>query len=99
MAETGYKQNVTLLIGKTEYALKVLPEEEKLFRDAASIINMKLARYQERFPMQGTEKYNAFVMLDLATELLRQTDRNDTKPFMDSIEQLTAEMEDVLGIK
>ncbi|MBR1594880.1 MAG: cell division protein ZapA [Alloprevotella sp.] len=99
MAEKSNKLNVNLLIDRTEYALKVLPEEEEIFRGAAKLINNKLARYQERFPMQGTEKYYAFVMLDLATDLLRQAERNDTQPYVDSIRQLTAEMEEALGMK
>lgn len=99
MADISKRQNITLLIDRTEYALKVKPEEEELFRNAASFINTKLARYEERFPMQGTEKYKAFVMLDLATDLLRQADRNDTQPYMDSIQKLTAELDEVISKK
>ncbi|MBQ9568465.1 MAG: cell division protein ZapA [Alloprevotella sp.] len=51
MADISKRQNITLLIDRIEYALKVKPEEEELFRNAASFINTKLARYEERFPM------------------------------------------------
>lgn len=91
--------NVRLIIDHAEYVLKIALEDEEIFRKAASLINDKLARYQERFPNQGSEKYKAFVMLDIATELLRQAQRNDTQPFADKIAELTREMEEVIGKK
>ena len=91
--------NVHLTIDRTEYLLKVAPDDEETFRKAATLINSKLARYQERFPNQGSEKNKAFVMLDLATELLRQANRNDTQPYTAKLEELAREMEDVLGKK
>ncbi len=93
------KITISLRIGSNMHQLTVPKEKEYFFRKAADLINDRLNKYQQGFQNQSSERYNAVVMLDIAVRYLQQQDNQDTIPFMDSITQLTDEIEEVLGEK
>ena len=89
--------SIRLRIGSNIHQLTVPTEKEEVFRRAAELINDRLNKYQQGFQNQSTERYNAVVMLDIAVRYLQQQNDLDTLPFMQSIEQLTGEIEEGLG--
>ena len=78
--------SINLRIGSNIHQLTVPTEKEEIFRRAAELIKN-----------HSSERYNAVVMLDIAVRYLQQQNDLDTLPFMQSIEQLTGEIEEVLG--
>lgn len=87
---------VNLLVGKLQMPLRVPADQEENFRNAAHMVNERLARYETRFPGLKSENYLTTVLLDMAVRSLQMAQREDTKPFTDSMQQLTAEIEAAL---
>lgn len=90
---------INLLIGNQTHQLTVTREMEPFFREAAELINDRYNKYRQSYQNQDINKYNAVVMLDIAVRYLKNKDNQDTQPFMDSILQLTEEVETALGEK
>ena len=86
--------SIRLRIGSNIHQLTVPTEKEEVFRRAAELINDRLNKYQQGLQ---TERYMMMCMLDIAVRYLQQQNDLDTLPFMQSIEQLTGEIEEVLG--
>lgn len=97
MAETKDKLIIKLMIGNQIYPISVKRDQEEIFRKAAKDINEKLQRYQTTYPNQGYEKYMSIALLDFAVKVLQVENNHETEPYCKSIEQLTTEIEEVLG--
>lgn len=97
MAEVSDKLVIQLRIGNQLHQITVQREKEKIFRDAADFINEKFNKYRATYPNQSQEKYSAVVLIDLAVQILQIHNNNDTQPFIESMEQLTKEIEETLG--
>lgn len=98
MAEQSEKLGIHLLIGNETHLLTVPRKKEKYFRDAAELINSLYNKYRQNYQNQTTSKYNAVVMLDIAVRYLQSLENNDTKPIMDSIDEMQSEVEEALHI-
>lgn len=81
------------------HLITVPRDKEKIFRDAADYVNERYNKYRQGFQNQSSEKYNAVVMLDIAVRYLQQQDNVDTTPYAKAIDQLTSEIEEILGEK
>jgi cell division protein ZapA len=91
------KINIRLNIYDTEIMVKVLRDEEALYRKGATLINELLNAYFENFKGRKSDKeITYFVMIDLALRLEKQLQRNDTKPYNDILSKLTSEIEATL---
>lgn len=90
---------INLRVGNNTHQVTVTREMEPFFRNAAELINERYNKYRQSYQNQDTDKYNAVVMLDIAVRYLKIKDNQDTKPLMDSIIQLTEEVENTLGEK
>jgi hypothetical protein len=91
------KINIRLNIYDTEIMVKVLRDEEALYRKGATLINELLNAYFENFKGRKSDKeITYFVMIDLALRLEKQLQRNDTKPYDDILSKLTSEIEATL---
>lgn len=97
MNENTQKLGINLLIGNQTHYINVPRDKERYFREAAELINERHNLYRQSYNNQSTEKYNALVMLDIAVRYLQLQDANSTQPFVDSLNTLTLEIEDVLG--
>lgn len=97
MAEASDKFVIRLLIGNQLHPLTVARDQEKLYRDAADYINKRLTQYRTSAPNQTEERYNAVVMLDLALQVFQMQEKNDTRPYVEALSQLTHELEEALG--
>lgn len=97
MTEYSERLNIKLLIAGQPHEFSILRDQEKMYRDAADIINQIFGKYRQAVPHQTQEKYNATVLLHLALQLQQNQQKNDTRPFIDSLTQLTQEIEETLG--
>lgn len=96
MNNAGEKFIIQLRIGNQTYPITVLRETEEIYRKATQRINDKLNLYKSHFPNQSEEKYMSMAMLDIAVKWIQNEMRNDTAPLMNSMAQLTQEIEEVL---
>ena len=96
MAEISDKLSIQLHINNRPQQITVPREKEKIFRDAAELINELYNQYRASFPHQSQEKYDTTVLIDLAARVMQLKDNNDTAPIIASIAQLTNEIEEVL---
>lgn len=75
------------------------PDEEKIYRDAASAIQRRIQRLRDMYPQMPNEKYYyAMAMLNTAVEAVKATDRLDTQPYVEMMHDLELEL-DTLEIK
>lgn len=72
-------------------------EEEKVYRDAASLIQDRLRKLRTRYPNLPSDKYYyAMVMLYTAVDAVHANNSADTAPFLDMIQDLDKELSEVL---
>lgn len=97
MEPVSEKFTIQLLIGSQIHHLVVNRNDEKIFRDAATYINEKFNQYRQRYQNQSNDKHTALTLIDMAVQILQNKENNDTQPFLQSMEQLTTELEETLG--
>ena len=91
------KFTIQLLIGNQMYPVTVRRDQEEIFRKAAELINGKLSKYQQAYLHQSYEKYMSMSLLELAVGVLQTGEDNDKGPYQETLEQLTKELDEVLG--
>ena len=94
------KLNINVTIEGIQLPLQVSsPEEEKVYRDAASSIQRRIQRLRDAYPQLSNDKYYyVMAMLNTAVEAVKVSNRADTKPYMEMMHDLEQEIES-LGIK
>ena len=80
------KLRIRLHVYDTDIPVNVRPEDEPLYRDAASLITNTINTYAARY--KGPVNMKEIFEMELS--------RNDTQPYRDVISQLTSEIEDAL---
>lgn len=93
MSTSNDKMVIQLLIGKHQYPITVLRDQEEVFRKAARLINEKLGRYEQAYPNQGSEKYTSVALLDFAVRALQLEAQKDMSPYAETVNRLSKEME------
>lgn len=97
MAGEINKLNIRLHLYDTDMAVKVFPEEEELYRNAAKLIADTMNTYVPILKGKRSEKDILYAaMLDIALRYEQEAKRNDTLPFCDILGKLTSEIEDAL---
>ena len=81
------RQNITVSIEGIQLPLTVkTEEEEKIYRDAASMIQDRLQKLRDLYPTLPNEKYYyAMVMLNTAADAVRASNRANMGPVLDII--------------
>ena len=98
MAEENKKLNIRLHLYETDIAVKVFPEEEEYYRNAAKLINNTMNLYVPMLRGRKTEKEILYAaMLDIALAHEKMVNVNDTGIYNDILEKLTSEIEDALN--
>mgnify|MGYP002623012449 FL=1 len=94
------KLNVKVTIEDIPLPLQVSsPEEEKVYRDAASTIQHRIQRLRDAYPNLPNDKYYyVMAMLNTAVEAVKAANRIDTQPYVEMIHDIEKEIES-LGIK
>lgn len=94
------KLNIKVVIEDIELPLQVsTPEEEKMYRNAASNIQRRIQRLRDAYPQLPHDKYYyVMAMLNTAFEAEKAAERTNTEPYMDMMQDIEKEIES-LGIK
>ena len=90
---------INLLIDCQRYPLNIRREDEQLYRDAAKLIDKTLNKYLSWKPELGASNHLAMAALELAFNLMTMKDKNDTKPYLEKLEELTKELDNYIGKK
>ncbi|MCD8236523.1 MAG: cell division protein ZapA [Prevotellaceae bacterium] len=92
------KLNINVTIEGIQLPLTVAnTEEEKVYRDASSLIQNRLKVLRDTYPTLPNDKYYyAMAMLNTAVDAVRASMRTDSAPFMEAIKDLEAEMDGIL---
>ena len=90
------KLNITVSIDGIPLSLTVAnSEEEKIYRDAASLSQARIQKlraiYKDNVP--NDKYYYVMAMLNTAVESVRISNRNDTSPFLEMMEDLEKEID------
>lgn len=95
------RQNITVTIEGIQLPLTVkTEEEEKIYRDAASMIQDRLQKLRDLYPTLPNEKYYyAMVMLNTAADAVRATNRANMGPVLDIINDLNKDIEAITAKK
>ena len=94
------KLNIKVIIEDIPLPLQVSsPEEEQIYRNAASTIQHRIQRLRDAYPNLPNDKYYyVMAMLNTAVEAARTANRVDNQPFVEMMHDLEQEIE-ALGIK
>ncbi|MBR5919361.1 MAG: cell division protein ZapA [Prevotella sp.] len=93
MAEGNKKLNIRLNLYDTDMAVKVFPEEEEYYRNAAKLITNTMNTYVPILRGKKTEKEIMYAaMLDIAL----MYEKDNTESYSDILGQLTSEIEEAL---
>jgi cell division protein ZapA (FtsZ GTPase activity inhibitor) len=95
------RQNITVSIEGIQLPLTVkTEEEEKIYRDAASMIQDRLQKLRDLYPTLPNEKYYyAMVMLNTAADAVRASNRANMGPLLDIINDLNKDIEAITAKK
>ena len=69
--------SIQLNIGSKTYPLEIDRNDEEVYRNAANLINDRIHRYINRFPDQDKEDYMAMALIDIAVNLVSETNIDD----------------------
>ena len=87
------KLSIQLNIGSKTYPLEINRRSEKIYRDAATMINDKIRRYINNFPNQDKEDYLAMALIDIAVNLVSESNMDDKLKEMISTIDKTLKLE------
>lgn len=92
------KLNINVTIEGVQLPLQVSsPEEEKVYRDAASNIQHLIQRLRDAYPQLPSDKYYyVMAMLKTSVEAVKASDRADTQPYKEMMQDLEKEMATIL---
>ena len=90
---------INLLIDCQRYPLNIRREDEQLYRDAAKLIDKTLNKYRSMWPELSANNHWAMAALEIAFNLTTNENRNDTKPYLDKLEELTKELDNYISKK
>lgn len=93
--DNNRKLNINVSIEGIQLPLTVgNPEEEKIYRDAASLIQERVQKLRSLYPTLPNEKYYyVMAMLNTAVESVRSSNKNTVEPFITMMEDLTTEID------
>ena len=88
------KLSINVSIDGKQLSLTVAnTEEEKIYRDAASMCQNKIQKLRAIYPSVPNDTYYYLMaMLNTAFEAVRISNRNDTTPFLEMMEDLEKEI-------
>ena len=93
------KMKINLLIDCQRYPLNIRREDEQLYRDAAKLIDKTLNKYRSMWPDLSASNHWAMAALEIAFNLTTNENRNDTKPYLEKLEELTKELDNYISKK
>ena len=90
---------INLLIDCQRYPLNIHREDEILYREAAKLIDKTFNKYRKWMPDLDSNNHWAMAALELAFNNVSNKDKNDTKPYVEKLEELTKELDSFISKK
>jgi cell division protein ZapA len=95
--ENKEKLHIRLRVCDTEIPIRIIREEEEVYRRAASRVTSIVNVYNNRAQgKKSTIDILYMALIDIALKYEKEVKRNDTKPFNDILATLTKEIEEAL---
>lgn len=95
--EANEKLLIRLHVYDTDFPVKVRPEEEPFYRDAAQLITNTVNSYASYYNGLKSDKELLYMaLIEIALRYVKEATHNDTKPYDDILDKLTAEIEEAL---
>ena len=88
---------IRLHVYDTDLSVRIPREDEEYYRKSAKLIDDIVNSYAKIFKGRKSDKEILYMaLIDVALRYEKESDRNDTKPYDDILENLTSEIEDAL---
>ncbi len=89
---------ITLHLYDEDIQVKIPREEEEACRKAALLITERYNFYAEKYGKKKTmHTIGLMASLDIALQLQKEMDRNDTEPFLKVMDALSSEIDEALN--
>lgn len=88
---------IRLHVYDTDLSVRIPREEEEFYRKAGKLIDSTVNSYFKVFKGKKSDKEILYMaLIDIALKYEKEAGRNDTRPYHDILEKLTAEIEEIL---
>lgn len=95
--QTQDKLQIRLHVYDTDLSVRIPREDEEYYRKSAKLIDDIVNSYTKIFKGRKSDKEILFMaLLDVALRYEKEEGKNDTQPYNEILEKLTAEIEDAL---
>lgn len=95
--QTQDKLQIRLHVYDTDLSVRIPREDEEYYRKSAKLIDDIVNSYTKIFKGRKSDKEILYMaLLDVALRYEKEEGKNDTQPYNEILEKLTAEIEDVL---
>ena len=95
--QTQDKLQIRLHVYDTDLSVRIPREDEEYYRKSAKLIDDIVNSYAKIFKGRKSDKEILYMaLLDVALRYEKEEGKNDTQPYNEILEKLTAEIEDAL---
>lgn len=95
--QTQDKLQIRLHVYDTDLSVRIPREDEVYYRKSAKLIDDIVNSYTKIFKGRKSDKEILYMaLLDVALRYEKEEGKNDTQPYNEILEKLTAEIEDAL---
>ena len=92
------KLQIRLHVYDTDLTVRIQREDEEYYRKSAKLIDEIVNSYAKIFKGRKSDKEILYMaLIDVALRFEKESDKNDTQPYNDILDKLTAEIEDTLA--
>ena len=95
--QTQDKLQIRLHVYDTDHSVRIPREDEEYYRKSAKLIDDIVNSYTKIYKGRKSDKEILYMaLLDVALRYEKEEGKNDTQPYNEILEKLTAEIEDAL---
>ena len=95
--QTQDKLRIRLHVYDTDLSVRIPREDEEYYRKSAKLIDDIVNSYTKIYKGRKSDKEILYMaLLDVALRYEKEEGKNDTQPYNEILEKLTAEIEDAL---
>ncbi len=95
--QTQEKLQIRLHVYDTDLSVRIPREDEEYYRKSAKLIDDIVNSYTKIYKGRKSDKEILYMaLLDVALRYEKEEGKNDTQPYNEILEKLTAEIEDAL---
>ena len=95
--QTQDKLQIRLHVYDTDLSVRIPREDDEYYRKSAKLIDDIVNSYTKIFKGRKSDKEILYMaLLDVALRYEKEEGKNDTQPYNEILEKLTAEIEDAL---